>query len=246
MVKTRQRLPPATLEEIMALLRARLPELRQRYQLRSLGVFGSWVRGEQRRGSDLDVLVEFEAATWSLLDFLALQEHLSRLLEARVDLVEKRGLKPYIGRRILDEVIYVSEDELPPSSLPDRKGDGALRQEREIRDYLHDILENAGNVEEFCRGIDLDGLFSDRQRAYAVLHAMQIIGEAARHIPGPIRQSHPEVPWRRIVVLRNVVVHEYFAVILPNVWSIIQGHLPALRQAVETILAEVKGRDAGG
>lgn len=92
------------MSEIFEKLRQHLPELEQRYQVKSLGVFGSWTRGEQRKGSDLDLLVEFDENGPGLLGFVHLENYLSDLLGVKVDLVEKSGLKLAIGRRILEEV----------------------------------------------------------------------------------------------------------------------------------------------
>jgi len=94
-----------TLDEILGILRAHLPELREGYGVASLGVFGSYVRGEQRRRSDVDVLVEFERAP-TLFQLVVLQNRLADLVGARVDLVLKRTLKPAIGKRIMAEVVY--------------------------------------------------------------------------------------------------------------------------------------------
>lgn len=89
-----------------ALLRRHLPELRERYGVRTLGLFGSYLRGEQRRGSDLDILVEFER-TPTFFRFIELEDHLAGLLGVNVDLVMKSALKPRIGERILAEVVAV-------------------------------------------------------------------------------------------------------------------------------------------
>lgn len=94
---------PASWEELRRILRREMPYLRERYRVRSLGVFGSFVRGEQRPGSDLDVLVDFDEVP-SLLTFANLQNYLSDLLGVPVDLVMREALKPRIGERILDEV----------------------------------------------------------------------------------------------------------------------------------------------
>jgi predicted nucleotidyltransferase len=94
------------LEEIVQALRDELPELRQHYGVRSLGVFGSYVRGEQERGSDLDILVEFDCVP-TLFEFVRLERHLSQQLGIPVDLVMKTALKPAIGRYILEEVVSV-------------------------------------------------------------------------------------------------------------------------------------------
>lgn len=88
------------------LLRDHLPQLGERYGVESLGIFGSYVRGEEREGSDLDLLVEF-VDTPDLLEFVALGRDLSELLGVKVDLVMKRALKPRIGKRILEEVVAV-------------------------------------------------------------------------------------------------------------------------------------------
>lgn len=92
-----------TLEETRCELRALLPELRQRYPISYLGVFGSWVRGEQREGSDLDLLVDFDGSM-DLFAYARLQEEIGHRLGVRVDLVHRPGLKPAIGRNVLREV----------------------------------------------------------------------------------------------------------------------------------------------
>jgi len=88
------------------LLRGQLPFLAQRFRVRSLGIFGSHARQEQREGSDLDVLVTFEEEP-SLLAFIALENHLTDLLGVKVDLVMEDALKPVLGERILRELVPV-------------------------------------------------------------------------------------------------------------------------------------------
>ena len=94
------------LEDILQTLRVHLPELCQRYSVKSLGVFGSYVHGEQRKRSDLDILVEFEQVP-TLFSMAALQRDLSDLVGVKVDLVMRSTLKPAIGKCILSEVIYL-------------------------------------------------------------------------------------------------------------------------------------------
>lgn len=103
---TKRANPLTSPEEITRTLRAHLPELGERYGVSALGLFGSYVRGEQRKGSDLDVLVEFDRPP-TLLEFVDLQYYLSDLLGIKVDLVMKKALKPAIGRRILEEVVPI-------------------------------------------------------------------------------------------------------------------------------------------
>ena len=95
------------LERARSILRLHLPKLRRQYGVQSLGLFGSYVRGDQRPGSDLDLLVEFDDRRLTLLEFIALENYLSDLLGVKVDLVEKETLKPAIGRHILREVVPI-------------------------------------------------------------------------------------------------------------------------------------------
>ncbi len=94
------------LERLMEGLRQNLPELEQRYKVKTLGVFGSYTHGKQHKRSDLDLLVEFYDPP-SLLKFIEMEHYLSDLLGVKVDLVMKDALKPAIGKRVLSEVIAV-------------------------------------------------------------------------------------------------------------------------------------------
>ncbi|MFN8499153.1 MAG: nucleotidyltransferase family protein [Anaerolineae bacterium] len=97
--------PSYDVAHVIAQLRAALPDLAARYDVQSLWLFGSYVRHEQRSDSDLDVLVEFGPHGPTLFGFVALQDELSDLLGIKVDLVEKKGLRPSIGQAILREAI---------------------------------------------------------------------------------------------------------------------------------------------
>ncbi len=94
------------LEDIIKILKEHEKELREKYGVKLIGVFGSYVRGEQRKDSDLDVLVEFEKPV-DFFEFLELEEYLSNILGVKVDLVLKRALKPRIAENVLKEVVYV-------------------------------------------------------------------------------------------------------------------------------------------
>ncbi|MGH7253083.1 MAG: nucleotidyltransferase family protein [Nitrospiraceae bacterium] len=93
-------------ERLVRILRERMPELKDRYKVTSMGLFGSYVRQAQRKKSDLDLLVEFQEPP-SLLTFLRLEHDLSDLLGVKVDLVMKDALRPTIARRILSELVPV-------------------------------------------------------------------------------------------------------------------------------------------
>ena len=95
-----------SLSEILRLLREEIPQLTDRYHLRSLGVFGSYVSKTQDVKSDLDLLVTFHESP-SLLKFIELENLLTDLLGVKVDLVMEDALKPRIGQRVMKEVVPV-------------------------------------------------------------------------------------------------------------------------------------------
>ncbi|MEM3769417.1 MAG: nucleotidyltransferase family protein [Nitrososphaerales archaeon] len=94
------------LNEIIQILSFCKKELERKYKVKEIGVFGSFVRGNAKKRSDIDILVDF-FETPDLFQFVELQDFLSRKLKRKVDLVLKSSLKPHISRNILDEVIYI-------------------------------------------------------------------------------------------------------------------------------------------
>jgi predicted nucleotidyltransferase len=99
-------MPQKDITQIQSLLQQQLPTLAKRYGVASLGLFGSFVRHENRPDSDLDILVTF-AKTPSLLRFIELENYLSDLLGVKVDLVMRDTLKHQIGKKILQEVVPI-------------------------------------------------------------------------------------------------------------------------------------------
>ncbi len=95
-----------TFDEIKELLQRHKETFREQYGLKEIGIFGSYVRGEQGAESDLDILIELEKPI-GFVRFIRLENALSQLLGVRVEIVTKKALKSYIGKRILEEVRYV-------------------------------------------------------------------------------------------------------------------------------------------
>lgn len=81
-------------------------QLEKKYYIKTIGLFGSYMKGEQKKESDIDILVEFEKPI-SLFEFLDLEEYLQKILSSKVDLVSRSTLKPHIGKYILKEVNYL-------------------------------------------------------------------------------------------------------------------------------------------
>lgn len=95
-----------TLRGKIEVLRSHLPEIKEKFHVREMGVFGSYAYGDQTEQSDIDILVEY-TETPGLFDFIALEDYLSKLLKIKVDLIVKDGLKQAIKEEVLDSTLYV-------------------------------------------------------------------------------------------------------------------------------------------
>jgi len=111
---------------------------------------------------------------------------------------------------------------------------------RKVRLFLADMLESIEKIQRYTAGVNFERFVSDDLLVAAVVRNLEIIGEAARHIPETVRRRYPEVPWKRVVGLRNIVVHEYFAVDLEIVWTIIRENLPALKDDLQKMLTDLE------
>ena len=94
------------LEELEKVLKKLKPLLKEKYRVKEIGIFGSYLRGEEKSSSDLDLLVEFSRPV-GLFDFLRLEDFLTQRLGVKVDLVMKNALKPRLKDRIIKEAVYV-------------------------------------------------------------------------------------------------------------------------------------------
>ncbi len=96
------------IEEASAVLREHKAEVANKYRIREMGIFGSFVRGEQKRRSDIDILVEFDSRyVPGLLKLIEIEMYLEKLLRKKVDVVIKSGIRPEFKKNILKEVIYI-------------------------------------------------------------------------------------------------------------------------------------------
>ena len=94
------------LKQIQSILSKHKEELKRRYNVKEIGVFGSYVRGDQKKSSDIDILVEFEESI-GFFKFLEMEEYIGKIVGVKVDLVKKNALKPRIGQQILKEVVAI-------------------------------------------------------------------------------------------------------------------------------------------
>ena len=98
------------------------------------------------------------------------------------------------------------------------------------------MSENAEKALFFVQGMDYDGFCTDDKVVYAVIRALEIIGEAARQIPEDVRQSNPDIQWREIAAMRNKLTHEYFGVNTKVIWRTVQEDLPVIIPLLKKML----------
>jgi uncharacterized protein with HEPN domain len=121
-----------------------------------------------------------------------------------------------------------------------------MTRQRAYTDYLRDMLAYAADAEQFVAGMTYDQFLTDRKTQYAVTRALEVIGEAATHIPDEVRQRSPAVPWRQIIGMRNVLIHGYVALNLEMVWKTVQDDLPALKPQLAQLLTDAAGDEPSG
>jgi len=99
-----------------------------------------------------------------------------------------------------------------------------------------DIVDSIEKILSYTAGMSFEQFRKDSKTIDAVIRNFTIIGEAARHIPEDIVQSHPEIPWREMADLRNIIVHEYFGVNEKIIWETIQTDLPGILSSLRKIV----------
>jgi uncharacterized protein with HEPN domain len=109
---------------------------------------------------------------------------------------------------------------------------------RDWRFRLEDILKAIEEIKQFTQDLTCDRFYADTRTMKAVLYSLAVIGEAARHIPEEVKADYPEIPWRDISDMRNVVIHEYFGVDPDILWETIHHDLPSLQALLISILKQ--------
>ena len=112
--------------------------------------------------------------------------------------------------------------------------------ERDVALYIDDMIEFAGLAVDYAKGLTEATLMAERMRYDAILRNIQLIGEAATHVPEAVRLQAPDIPWRKIVGARNRIVHGYLGISVETVWNVLDQQLPVLLAALRQLLHQMQ------
>ena len=108
--------------------------------------------------------------------------------------------------------------------------------QRDHRVYLNDILTAISKIERYVGDLSFHDFTQDEMRIDAVVRNLEVIGEAAKHVPEEVRRKYPFIEWKKISGLRDILIHEYFGVDRDILWDIVKNKIPVLKRDTEKIL----------
>ncbi len=111
---------------------------------------------------------------------------------------------------------------------------------RSYKLYLKDILIAIKKINEYTKSLTFDKLKKDKLIIDAVVRNLEIIGEASKNIPKRIKVKHPDIEWKKICGLRDILAHEYFGVDIQILWDIIKNKLPDLQKKITRVLKSIQ------
>ncbi len=115
-----------------------------------------------------------------------------------------------------------------------------MYKNREVIDFLEDTLNAIVKAELFIADMTYEEFLKDEKTIFAVIRAIEVIGEALKHVPPELRQKFSDIPWRDITGMRDILIHEYFGVDLETVWETVKTDIPSIKPLIVELLNNIK------
>lgn len=108
--------------------------------------------------------------------------------------------------------------------------------QKEPKVFLEDISAAAGKIEKFTKGLTFDDFLDNELVSDAVIKNILVIGEAAKNIPDEVRKAYPDIEWRKMAGMRDMMIHGYFSINYRIVWDVVTEKIPLLKSQVEELI----------
>lgn len=113
---------------------------------------------------------------------------------------------------------------------------------RTFVDYIEDIIESINLINDFTKDLTYEEFFRDIKTSYAVIRAIEIVGEAVKNIPDSVKADYPNIPWHKMAGMRNKIAHEYFGISMKIVWKVAKEELPNIKPDIEFLFKQYENQ----
>lgn len=204
-------------------------QIKEKWGVSKIGLFGSFVRNEQNDESDIDLLVEFNPQRKTFGNFMGLCFFLESLFGRDVEVITPESLSPGMTKYISKEVEYAMTSVTEKShSIKTNSKQGVLsKMSLSIHEYLSHILIETEYLLVQKEKINKHKFMEDDTLKRAFVRSLEIIGEAAKKIPSSLRNKHDQIEWKSMAGMGDRLIHAYFGVDYEVVWNVISDEIPS-------------------
>lgn len=115
-----------------------------------------------------------------------------------------------------------------------------MKDKRDYRDYLHDILRYSEMAERITLGVDFETFCSNDEKTLAAIQILEVIGEASKNLPKSLKDRYPEVPWSEMAATRDKLIHAYHLIEFEIIWRTLNEDIPLLKRSMGRILDDIE------